>query len=1527
MNLYLFDEERIIIFTLPVKKIGNFWLKDDKDRNLVNISAQNNSWYLKPSKITKIYDSNNNTENLMLQNKTFYLVEKDEKKYILYSDYLSDNSFKNYTAQDKMTIKVGKSTSNQVCIPLSCVNDEHLELSYVNKKWTIKLLNNSVAYINGRRIRNQVINCNFGDVVNIYGVKLLLVCGYVFINNPFNNLIINGLEHIDLLVEDDITDEEIENEDMYADDDYFLKSPRIMKNIVTYEMKIDSPPAKDNTQDPPLWITLGPMLTMAASSLITLSNSLSYYISGERTFTQILPSLIICLSMVCTMLIWPFITKKFQKKQREKKEEERQNLYQEYINKKDKELSIEYENQKRTLEETIISTDICYDMIINKRRTLWARRSDQIDFLKLRVGRGDIKFDSNIIYQSEDFTMDNDNLKEMLNKLINFNKVISDVPMSYSFADNPLTGINGVYPKYITFTNNLILQMMAFHSYDNLKIVVFTNKLHAHRWDYLKETPYCFSNDKQIRYFATNVDEMQEVSEYILQIFNSRKILNKNGNGNERISDYSRFEEGYFFILIDDIDVARKIDLINDILKEKGCNLGFSIVILEEKLSKVPSEISKFIIIGEKTSVILDTTNNNQTKFIEETNDNYDMYACSKVVANMPLRMKDAEKQLPNSVSFLELFGVGKIEQLNVLNRYKENNPTKSLKAQVGINTIGEPFMLDLHEKQHGPHGLVAGMTGSGKSEFIITYILSMAINYSPEEVAFVLIDYKGGGLAGAFVDSETGKKLPHVVGTITNLDKTEINRALASINSELQRRQKIFNEVRLKTGEGTIDIYKYQRLYRDGVINEPIPHLIIVSDEFAELKDQQPEFMDDLVSTARIGRSLGVHLILATQKPSGVVDGQIWSNSKFKVCLKVQDKQDSMEMIKNDLAAELKNVGRFYLLVGYNEYFAMGQAAWAGAQYYPNDEYKKPVDKNLYFIDNVGSISKTINNIFSKTNIVAKGEELTNIVKYLITIGEETNFKINQLWLDRVPNQIYIDELTSKYNYQPEKFKINPIIGEYDNPSNQTQGLFTLDFNNMGNTVIYGTNESGKDELLQTIIYSLIKNYSSEELNLYISDFGSETLTTFKNAPQVGDVVINGEDEKVSNFYKLLLFEMNKRKKLFTEFGGSYNSYIKNSGKTLPTIIAIINSVEIMNELYMDCIENFIQIIREGNKYGMYFIFTTDNQNTIKMKVTQSCKNFICLQMNNEQSYRDILGKTANIIPSPNLGRGLMKKDIVCEFQTAFITKDETSYNAIKQLVNELNTKGYKKAQPIHVMPDKIEISRFKDKYLGLDSVPIGIASETLNSMLYDFKKKCCNIISASEIENASLFINNVTKVLSMNNNSFGVSVVDAVNYFEKFEYQINYINKDYNKLIDSINNINENIQKVLIDNDMNFRTIENVKNTLIMVIGFEKFFNKLDDEHKTKFKKILTDNKEYAKINFIFIDIPISFKKYEFDEWYKSNFDGNNGIWIGGGLYQQFVLKTSIQRTSLGNIDNTRAIVIKNGLPIEVKLINEVK
>jgi S-DNA-T family DNA segregation ATPase FtsK/SpoIIIE len=168
---------------------------------------------------------------------------------------------------------------------------------------------------------------------------------------------------------------------------------------------------------------------------------------------------------------------------------------------------------------------------------------------------------------------------------------------------------------------------------------------------------------------------------------------------------------------------------------------------------------------------------------------------------------------------------------------------------------------------------------------------------------------------------------LPHLVGTITNIDRNGLKRSLISIQSELRRRQILFNEARDMTDEGTIDIYKYQKLYHDGIVTKPIPHLLIICDEFAELKQQQQDFMDELISVSRIGRSLGVHLILATQKPAGIVDDQIRSNSKFAICLKVQDTSDSQDVINRPDGAYLKNPGQFYMQVGHSEYFVLGQS------------------------------------------------------------------------------------------------------------------------------------------------------------------------------------------------------------------------------------------------------------------------------------------------------------------------------------------------------------------------------------------------------------------------------------------------------------------------------------------------------------------------------------------------------------------------------------------------------------------------
>lgn len=1516
MRLILLNGKRLQKLTLPEKIEGSFWLTDElnKDNNIINVEAINNSWIIKSNDNTKIIFNNSYIGQIDLKSNYFYLLEYSGRRILLYSEDLYDKTIKYYKINPNTRLTLGQDASCDIIYNNDYLFNEYITLDFINNNWIVTVKQNSIVYINNNLITTLNTKLDYGDSIFVLGLKITLYNGMLSINNPsnfvtLNNKFIENKFESELKVQNDIPiSDSIKEIDQYKDDDYFFKKPRLRRFIETYELQMTPPPKRSEKQEMPLLLTLGPMLTMALISILTLVSTISRLLSGKQDLMQSLTGIITSVAMILTSLLWPAITRKYQKRLEKKNEKERQVKYSKYLEKKKKELYNVSIEQSQILKENLLTNEECQDIILNKKRTLWERRNDQQDFLTVRVGVGKVPLKLNVNFNKEDFTMEEeDNLRTSADNLINEAKMLQNVPVGYSFNNKKVTAIMGNDNEVFNFVDNILLQLLSFHSYDDLKLVFFVSKNNLSTWEKYKEVPHCFSNNKQLRFFADNLDDIKYVSSYLEQeyfnrsVSQSQEVIENEDNQNNTYSPY-------YLIITDDYPMIRKIGIIDKILKNKE-NFGFSIACIENRLGKLPSECVNFISLQGNVA-ILSTEKDNyyEQGFTKEINPSIKMEECIRNLANIPIEFIEDLRNLPTTLGFLEMYNVGKVEQLNALNRWTLNNPMKSLRAQVGINDEGNPVWLDLHEKYHGPHGLIAGTTGSGKSEFIITYILSMVINYSPNEVAFILIDYKGGGLAGAFENKTLGYRLPHLVGTITNLDKASLNRTLVSIDSELKRRQKVFNDVRDKLGESTIDIYKYQRFYREGKINEPMPHLFIISDEFAELKAQQPDFMDDLISAARIGRSLGVHLILATQKPSGVVNDQIWSNTKFRVCLKVQDRSDSQEMLKRPDAADITNAGRFYLQVGNDEIFVLGQSGWAGTNYFATDQVKKKYDRSISIIDNVGNVIKNLSETKEVKNKVDNGDELTNVMKYICNLAKKENLKATNLWMDAIPGDIYVDNVINKYNYKNSE--VTAVIGEYDAPSRQYQDILTLTLNDEGNTLCYGSSATNREMFLSTIIYSLCIRYTTDDINLYIVDFGSESLRLYQKFPQVGDIVYSSEKDKLMKLIGLITDEIEYRKKLFIDYNGEYKNYIKNSGKKLPIKLIIINNYDSFKESYSSLEDILIRLTREGERYGILFMISATNSRSIYSKIECNFQNTFVLDMPDKSDYIDILGKIGNVYPANFDGRGLYRNEEVYEFQTAQVTNPDNLVEFVKNRINAVLQVCKTKAPNIPVLPEEITLDMLNSSITNINSLPIGMIKRNLKIMNYNFFNDKATIVSSKDVSNCI----DLLKTIIYGTRKLGnmVVLIDTEQELVELGGTVNtYADKNFEEFLLRFEDF--------LDKEIDGRNIK----VLCIIAGLEKFQGSINDN---KFNGFFKGIKTLPNVNLLFVDSSFKLKKVGFESWYSGVTNNANGIWVGSGFMEQTVISCNDYSNRFKEqINKQFAWVAKNGEAELIKIVGK--
>ncbi len=723
--------------------------------------------------------------------------------------------------------------------------------------------------------------------------------------------------------------------------------------------------------------------------------------------------------------------------------------------------------------------------------------------------------------------------------------------------------------------------------------------------------------------------------------------------------------------------------------------------------------------------------------------------------------------RIPRSVNLLQTYEMRKIEDMNIVARWNHIPPGDGLlpfPVLMGNETQFTPLSLHLAENRDGPHGLVAGTTGSGKSELLQTLVTALAVEHHPYYVTFLLIDFKGGSAFGMFKD------MPHTVGTISNLDKISALRALEAIKAELIRRQQFLSQVEME------DILEYhQEIARVGHIPEnwvPLPHLFIVIDEFAQLAKEMPSFLPELIATLRLGRSLGLHLIMATQRPAGAINDEMRSNLNFRICLRVQTIEDSRDVLRRPDAALLPKdlPGRAYFQVGDAGASSQFQTARVGVEY--AEEYTIEKDKDLYILN----FEQRINLSDDKKHVDKNTERRPTLAKMLVERMKQTYVELQatrgyqtlrSILLPPLPELLDLDEMitTVGEGYQPwwqssrTNFPENltVILGQVDNLANTTQPPLIMDFpgkRGSGHVAVVGGPGTGKTWFLRMFTFSLAYRYSPAEAQIYILSFAGRSLDSLTELPHVGDVVHGNEIERLSRLIRFLQNTIEVRKNRFGQLHvDNLPSYNRRHGvkidERLPMIFVLIDNFgELRDQSFSNELEEIQKIIENGRNYGIFFVLTSLQVNSFSYKVLNLIDQRIALNLSDKADYTSFVGRLASLefdfLPP---GRGFLSGGTPLTVQLASVgdfyggeaendallpqsldaeaTARKAPSSWANQMVETMKTTWQGKPLPekIGILPTWVNLSSVLEQAEGKKENTFGLDSDSLSPVLLDWK------------------------------------------------------------------------------------------------------------------------------------------------------------------------------------------------------------
>ncbi len=819
---------------------------------------------------------------------------------------------------------------------------------------------------------------------------------------------------------------------------------------------------------------------------------------------------------------------------------------------------------------------------------LWERRPHDPDFLRLRSGLGDVPWTPPVDEVKKD-------APEELTAAVRGASTLTRAPVAVDLSAGGVVGIVGDRPAAVALARSLVCQAAVHHGPADLPTVVLVHPDRATEWDWTKWLPHTRDpGGGSTRLLSAD----PELSNRMVEGWLQQESEHERERGRKR-----RDQQGpTLFVVVDDesLTEGRRAPARTLLRGGAGPVAGIVIASTSDRLPAVCTTVIDLQGPDGEATLHLPQLGRRIDRFLAAGMADDTARECARALA----RFEDPELTivgagLPDMIRLLPLLDLDEIDADAVLSRWKAAGADPPPAAPIGMAEDGV-FTVNLHAD--GPHALVGGTTGSGKSELLRTLVAGLAANTDPEHLTFVLIDFKGGS---AFDECA---RLPHTVGMVTDLDEHLAERALRCLEAELKFRERVLREA------GATDLPMY---LRGGRATEPLPRLLVVVDEFATLKAELPEFVDALVGVAQRGRSLGVHMVLATQRPSGAVSDNIRANTNLRIALRVQDDGDSSDIIDRPDAARLPRhaAGRAYVRLGAGEVVPIQTALATAARL---DGVVTPVDAAPFRFGPSPRPQPAASLPLPVGGDEHEGEKVTDLallVESMIEAHRRTGRPApRRPWPDPLPNFVDLDRLLMAAP-PPDPAAPEATIALADDPDRQTQyptGWQPA----QGNLLIYGVGGAGTTGTLGAIALSLARLHPADRLHLYALDFGAGELDALEALPHTGAVIGAPERERQMRLVRFLRSELDRRRDLTAEARAAE-----------PMIVVFVDGYAAFNAEYRDLIgmtmmDEFQRVFADGPEVAIHTILTADRAGAVPSAMASLVRQKLLLRLADPYDY-----------------------------------------------------------------------------------------------------------------------------------------------------------------------------------------------------------------------------------------------------------------------------------------------------------------